>query len=191
MSYQTYTTEALVCGTWNKNTSDKSYLLFTKDAGMLYADARSVREEKSKQRYSLQDFSHVKISLVKGKAGWKIGSVESQCNHYAVAYDKAARGSVVNVYRFVRRFYKGEEAWPDLFLYLKDTLNTLVGDVKDRDFKELLVQLKVLAVLGYVDTARVATEFLPEDIRMAKRPNDAILKKLEALIKHATDSSQL
>ena len=66
-----------------------------------------------------------------------------------------------------------------------------MGDVKDRDFKELLVQLKVLAVLGYVDTARVATEFLPEDIRMAKRPNDAILKKLEALIKHATDSSQL
>lgn len=56
MAYETYTTEALVCGTFNRNTADRSYLLFTREAGMLYADARSVREERSRQRYALRTF---------------------------------------------------------------------------------------------------------------------------------------
>ena len=48
MSYQTYITEALIVGSFDSNTADKSYLLFTKSAGMLYASARSVREEDRK-----------------------------------------------------------------------------------------------------------------------------------------------
>ena len=72
MSYQTYITDAVVVGSYASNTADKSYLLFTKRAGMLYATARSVREERSKQRYALQDFSHITVTLVKGKGGWCI-----------------------------------------------------------------------------------------------------------------------
>lgn len=82
MAYVTYTTDAIVCGTYDRNTADRSYRLFTRELGMLYADARSVRLEKSKQRQALQDFSLIKVSLVKGKAGWKIGSVSEVQNYY-------------------------------------------------------------------------------------------------------------
>ena len=80
MAYATYTTQALVCGTFDRNTADRSYRLFTREFGMVWADARSVRLEKSKQRSALTDFSVVRISLVRGKAGWKIGSVIAQQN---------------------------------------------------------------------------------------------------------------
>ena len=63
MSYQTYTTEALVCGTYDRNTADRSYRLFARELGMLFADARSVRLEKSRQRMALSDFSLVRVSL--------------------------------------------------------------------------------------------------------------------------------
>ncbi|MEX2341217.1 MAG: recombination protein O N-terminal domain-containing protein, partial [Candidatus Paceibacterota bacterium] len=82
MSYKTYTTEAIVCGSRVNNTSDKSFLLFTKDAGMLWAAAKSVREERSRQRFALQDFSLIRASLIKGKSGWRIGSVESDRNYF-------------------------------------------------------------------------------------------------------------
>src|SRR6056297_1890561 len=97
MAYVTYTTDALVCGTFDRNTADRSYRLFTRELGMLYADARSARKENSKQRQALQDFSLIRVSLVKGKGGWKIGSVTEVKNYYACAINQAARGSVVKV----------------------------------------------------------------------------------------------
>lgn len=151
MAYQTYTTKALVCGVFNRNTADRSYLLFTREAGMLYADARSVREERSRQRYALQDFSLVRVSLVKGKRTWKIGSVEALKSYYHSAADKAARGSVVSLFRLLRRFLKGEEAAHALFDYVVAGLDELINEQLEREFVEMAVQVRVLAWLGYVD----------------------------------------
>ena len=151
MSYQTYTTEAIVCGTFNRNTADRSYLLFTKEAGMLYAEARSVREERSRQRFALQDFSLVRVSLIKGKATWKIGSIEVKMNFFMLATDKAARGSVVSLTRFLRRFYGTQEAAPALFDYMVSALECTASTLKEREFVEKVIQAHCFLSLGYVD----------------------------------------
>jgi DNA repair protein RecO len=152
MSYKTYTTLALVCGTYHRNTADNSYLLFTREAGMLYADARSVREERSRQRCALQDFSAVRVSLIRGKNSWKIGSIEEHKNYYHRAHNRLARGSVVNLFRLIKRFVRGEEANQDLYDLVYSSLEVLVNQLKHRRFTEELIQLRVLAILGYVDT---------------------------------------
>jgi DNA repair protein RecO len=151
MAYAIYTTDALVCGTFDRNTADRSYLLFTREAGMLYADARSAREERSKQRYSLQDFTLVRVSLVKGKGGWKVGSIQSLNNFYHESVDQAARGSVVSVFRLLRRFFKGEEPAVELFDYVVESITQLANDQTDRMFLQMLIQVHILAELGYVD----------------------------------------
>lgn len=151
MSYQTYTTEAIVCGTFNRNTADRSYLLFTREAGMLYAAARSVREERSRQRMALQDFSLVRVSLIKGKSSWKIGSIEPRTNFFSTAHTKEARGSVVVLTKFLRRFYGGEQPLVELFDYLKEALRLLATDLKTRDELEKIIQARLLYELGYVD----------------------------------------
>jgi len=155
MAYATYTTKALVCGTFDKNTADCTYLLFTRDFGMLHASARSAREERSRQRYALQDFSLVRISLIKGKAGWKIGSVESEINFYYKAADKAARGSVVFVTRLLRRFVGGETAHPELFTECVSILQLLKENVDERIFVQMVAAIRVLALLGYVDAEKI------------------------------------
>jgi|AntRauTorckE6833_2_1112554.scaffolds.fasta_scaffold12957_2 DNA repair protein RecO len=152
MAYATYTTEALVCGTFDRNTADRSYLLFTREAGMLYADARSVREERSRQRYSLQDFTLVRASLVKGKGGWKVGSIQALNNFYHEAVDQVARGSVVSIFRLLRRFFKGQESAPELFDYVVLAVKKLTSTQSDRAFLQMLVQVHILAELGYVDS---------------------------------------
>jgi len=177
MAYATYITGALMCGTWSRNTSDCSYLLFTREAGMLYADARSAREERSKQRCALQDFSLVRVSLIKGKQSWKIGSIEEQKNYYHQAVDKEARGSVVSLLRLLRRFVKGEEPAPAFYQYV---------------IVQMAIQVQILALLGYVDNERI-----PETIRDIA-PKDIIVKSdsktleiIEKLYTHAISVSHL
>jgi len=192
MSHQTYTTEALVCGGYEHNTSDKSFLLFTKSAGMLYATARSVREEKSKQRNALQEFSRIRVSLIKGKSGWRIGSVETSQNDFALAYDRATRGSIVMLYKTLRRFIHGEEASPELFDFCVEALDELVKENEDRKFIELFVKLQILHKLGYVNL-KIIPPILKEShiSNIHKYQNDEITKEISGLIDNAVENSQL
>lgn len=193
MAYATYTTDALVCGTFDKNTADRSYLLFTREAGMLYADARSVREERSKQRYALQDFSSVRVSLVKGKGGWRVGSIEPIENHYLLATDKAARGSVVSIVRFVRRFVGAEEANPAVFDAIQEALRALRSPVAARAAIERVVLVRVLVELGYVDEKRIpdAVRTTPLQVLLATPPPPAVVDALERIYAQAVTVSHL
>lgn len=160
MSYQTYITDAIVVGSYANNTADKSYLLFTERAGMLYASARSVREERSKQRYALQDFSHITVTLVKGKAGWRIGSVESHENFYADATSREARGSVVRLTKTLRRYVQGEVPDTQLYHTYVEALALLVTDCAMRTAFERCAEVRLLSHLGYVASDTVLEPLL-------------------------------
>jgi DNA repair protein RecO len=192
MAYQTYTTEALVCGTFNRNTADRSYLLFTREAGMLYAEAKSVREERSRQRMALQDFSLVRVSLVKGKSSWKIGSIEAKQNFFMAASDKEARGSVVSLIKFLRRFYGGQEAAPALFDFTVRALAQLSADIPHRTFLERIIQVTLLEELGYVDTKSVPS-FVHEKVLTVHAADDTAhnILILDTLIEKAVATSHL
>ncbi len=157
MAYATYTTEAIVCGSKDSNTSDRSYLLFTQRAGMLWASARSVRTEKSKQRYALVDFSVIRVSLVRGKSGWRIGSVESLLNPFMQSDNRQARAFIQLVVRSLRRFLHGEEPAPAVF---EDAKGALYLATKNQNFEEIgnIYMLRLLEKLGYVSSK---TSFAP------------------------------
>lgn len=192
MSYVTYTTRALVCGGFDQNTSDKSFLLFTRDAGMLFASARSVREETSKQRCALQEFSRVRVSLIKGKQGWRVGSVEVEQNDFSLAKDRQTRSSIVMVHRLLRRFIRGEEAFPDLYDFTVSALDELLQSQPNRRILDLFVQAHMLLLLGYVSESSV-----PESLRnstlieVAKLNDLSVKEKLEKVVAQATESSHL
>jgi recombinational DNA repair protein (RecF pathway) len=148
MSYKTYITDTLVCGSRARNTSDKTYLLFTREAGMLYATAKSVREERSKQRFSLQEFSYIRATLIHGKSGWRVTGVEPYVNVYAEKGTREGRTLVRNIIRVLRRLLQGETAHPDLF---DDVLLVLTTqeDVHIPAREEILM-LRMLHALGYI-----------------------------------------
>lgn len=150
MSYKTYTTEALVCGSTHHNTSDKNYLLFCKEAGMVWASARSVREERSKQRCALQDFSHIRVSLVKGKSGWRIGSAEALSNPFLSAQSRQRRGVVKHVVSELRRYVHGEVPLQSVY---DDAFELLYREEQEKSIDELLQRLfsvRLLSELGYI-----------------------------------------
>ena len=183
MTYHTYTTKAVVCGTFNRNTADASYLLFTREAGMLYADARSSRQERSKQRYALQDFSLVRVSLIKGRRNWRVGSIEALDNYYHQADGKEARGSVVSLCVVLRRFMKGEVVDIHLFDYVTQA---------ERKFVLNVIQVSILAGLGYVDVKQIpyaVREVTPRCV--SDSYSMTVDKQIEKLYIHAVSVSHL
>lgn len=192
MSYTTYITEALVCGTMHRNTADSSYLLFTREAGMLFAAAKSVREERSRQRFALQDFSLVRVTLIRGKSGWRIGSVESHENFYSTATDKAARGSVVAIVRFLRRFVHGEETHPELYDYLINALHELLAISGDRSCVDAVVQIRALEMLGYVSSSVVPATVRTTSLSLIPHTcSPALVTTMERIIDSSVRASHL
>lgn len=192
MAYETYTTEALVCGVSNRNTADCSFRLFTREAGMLWAEARSIREERSRQRYAMQNFSRSRVTLIRGKQSWKIGSVEPLVNYYHIAHDKEARGSVVAIFRFLQRFVHGEHGDKELFDQVMGMLTILSSEVSERPFVTMVFQVRLLVLLGYVDKTLIpaSVAWVPLE-KVAAEVSLETLQRMEKLYINAVEMSQL
>ncbi len=152
MSNRMHITNAIVCGSKHSMTSDKSYLLFTEEIGMIWATARSVRMEKSKQRYALQDFSIIRVSLVQGKSGWRIGSVEAMQNPFLSAVSRTARGGVSVVLKAIRRYIHGEEMNRSIYTDAQQVLTILstTNDTQKVTMYQHVFILRMLYTLGYI-----------------------------------------
>jgi recombinational DNA repair protein (RecF pathway) len=150
MSYQTYTTEAIVCGARPQVGADMAYLLFTQDHGMVWATARSVREERSRQRYALQPFGHVRVSLVKGKSGWRIGSVEALGNAFMSAQKRSERHLLSQCVATVRRFVRGEGAQGAIYRDLADLCLAVAQHEPHAPAAGLCFTIRTLMNLGYL-----------------------------------------
>ena len=191
MSYQTYITEALVCGSRDNNTSDRSFRLFTRETGMLWASARSVRVEKSKQRYALQDLSHVRASLVSGKAGWRLAGVEPLHNLYFDAESREARGFVRNITRLLVRTIHGEERHVELF---DDVIGMMMKcNEYDGERLELILSLRILYYLGYVSPDEKKSSWYTGAIDYDNIDSlaEGDIRDGKKIIEHALMSSQL
>lgn len=191
MAYQTYITDALVCGSRAQNTSDKSYLLFTREAGMLYAMAKSVREERSKQRFALQEFSYLRATLIHGRSGWRLAGAEPTINVYAIQGTREARALVRNTIKLLRRFVQGETPHPSLFDEVKDVI-TDAESGKDREREEVLT-IRMLHALGYIAPLPIVLPILEASSVSACMqfldPN--LERERKALIEQAFHESQL
>lgn len=151
MAYQTYTTDAVVVGSEDRLTADRTYVLFTRDVGLIYARAVSVRREQSKLRYCLQDFSRTRVSLVRGKQGWRIVGAEDGINFYFDAHDRHARGALLHVFKLLRRLVRGEEAHRALYdTFVRDVSALCAARSADADRAAQMALLRMLALLGYV-----------------------------------------
>lgn len=151
MAYQTYTTDALILGSFEGIAADRTITLLTREAGLVFARAVSVRLEVSKLRYGLQDFSRVTVSLVRGKRGWKVVGAERSDNLYFRAPDRERRAALLRALRLVRRLVRGEGGDRLLYDQLVDGLELLVAaDSHELSDVERVLALRLLASLGYI-----------------------------------------
>ena len=155
MSHHIYNTKGIVLSSFPIGESDKLFKIFTRELGLVDATAQGVRKTESKNRYGLQDFSLLHISLVRGREVWRITNVSTIKNlFFDLEEKKDARESLIKIILFVQKLVHGEEKNEKLFYLVLNAFEFLkqkeTSPTSLKSF-ETIYFLKILDNLGYFD----------------------------------------
>ncbi len=146
-----YTTNAIIIKSAPIGEANKYYFLITQDLGFVKASAQGVRLDKSKLKGHLQNYSLVKISLVKGKVVWRIVGVETvERGDFLKNTNKLI--AINNVFSLLLRLLHGEEKNEMLFKCIESFYIFLHNnEISLENIKNLetITVLRILYNLGY------------------------------------------
>ena len=154
MAHHIYHTDAIVLGGINIGESHRLISVFTQYVGFVRAVARSVRNEHSKLRFCLQDFSRVQVSLVRGRQVWRItGATEHYNLYHLLSRDYKKIVLLTHIRSLLRRLLHGEERNEYLFnatIVFFDALKDNKVSATALEALELITVLRILSSLGYL-----------------------------------------
>lgn len=190
-----YHTHGFIVSSRNVGEANKIFTIYTREMGLVRAVCQGVRFHKSKLRFALQDFSYVKVDLVRGRDIWRVTSATSVSSF---PYARADRNSILLVARLsslIERLCDGEEESNKIFddfiqaLYLLDDENQ---KTETREALELHLVLRIMNTLGYIGESTMLSEYL--SLSFDKVKTEELLKERKSIIAHinkALNESQL
>jgi DNA repair protein RecO (recombination protein O) len=187
--YHIYHTEGLILGSRNYGEAGKCYYIFTRDLGMIYASASGVRKMSSKLRFVLQDFSYIKVDLVRGKDFWRVTSASKTNLLEDISKRPETLQVVHNLARLLRRLLQGEDANPELFADLIKGLAILEKTKEKSEIAniEVVLVLRSLSHLGYIGgedlEELIKSPFEEEMVFQAVKKRPEILKQINQALK--------
>ncbi len=177
MAHHIYHTRGLILWSMPTGESNRFYKIFTEELGLVGAIAQSVREEKSKLRYVLQDYSWVTLDLVRGKEVWRITSAGVWTEDgIEVGVIQHSTFNIQHSVPFARmcslvlRLVHGEGREDNLFhdlVSMSEFLQKDSVDVKLELALEAIVALRILAHLGYLDVVKYKNFLYPTPLTTA------------------------
>lgn len=168
MSHHIYHTEGFVLSGQSVGEANKYFWIFTRDFGMVGAMAQGVRLLQSKLRYSLQDYSYSKISLVRGKQVWRIvGAIKEKDISSPLDDSRGKFELLVKTFSLLTRLVRGEEKNEALFNHIYSVSEFLKKENLDSSLLrscEYLLIMRILHSLGYMAKSPNFKEFLSSDV---------------------------
>lgn len=164
MSYSIVTTPGFVISSQPYGEAGKLLHIFTRELGLVLATAQGIRLEKSKLRYSSQEYSLAEFSFVRGKEFWRMTNVTAlgleKVNTWALTLE-------ARLAALLKRFLQGEQANPELFdavlAFVKFAAESADLEQSELEALESLVMARVLDRLGYIGNDEKLTEYLKND----------------------------
>ena len=190
-----YHTHGLILSSRNTGEANKMLVIYTREMGLIRAIVQGVRLNKSKMRFSLQDFSYANIDLVRGRDIWR---VTSAANISSFPYARSFRPSILLIARIsslIERLCDGEESNESIFddfvqaLYLLDDTNI---QTSSREALELHLVLRIMNTLGYIGESDTLSEYISSSFSEEKVIS--LLKERQSIVSHinkALNESQL
>lgn len=180
-----YHTHGFILGSRNMGEANKMLSIYTREMGLIRCAAQGVRLNKSKLRFALQDFSYVKVDLVRGRDLWRVTSA-SNINSFSYARrDKQSILLIARISKLIERLCDGEESNEKIFddfiqsLYLMDDEQI---SIEKREALELHLVLRIMNTLGYVGESDILGEYL--SLPFEKIKVESLLRERKSIIAH-------
>lgn len=199
MTHTIYHTEAIVLGGELRGEANKYVYLLTRDFGFISAHVQSVRELKSKLRYSLQDFSHSHVDLVQGRSGWRVTStieIQNLARFHGNDGKIYHMPIVRRVCDLLKRLLRGEEKNELLFEDVRKGFILFFSgglSLEDAQAAEVVLVMRILNHLGYWGEDATLSPFLAGDIEDMRQISQIKKQKPRAIgaINKALQETQL
>lgn len=179
-----YHTDAIILGSNNFGETGKFYALFTRELGMISASAQGIRKMPSKLRYVLQDFSYVRVDLVRGKDTWRITSASKTNALEKINRTELGVQTIAHISKLLKRLLQGEEQNEILFTELLDGLAVLEHKLSDEIVSteeiqntEMILVVKILYHLGYLGNEGKMNDVVTSPFVEALLPYAALHRK--------------
>ncbi len=174
--YHVHTTDAYILERNPHGEANALITLFTREFGRIQAVAQGVRKGVSKLNPSLQEYSRVRVSLVRGREWWRVVSVGGCTSLFACTKNDEERlRVVVNSSKLLGRLVQGEEGNEALFDAFTEVMHLLADRSNTREVisaLEIILVLRVLYHLGYVSKTDDIVSIIEEGV------SDAIISKV-------------
>jgi DNA repair protein RecO len=144
--YTIHTTPGFIISSQPYGEAGKLLHVFTREIGLIMAGAQGLRLEKSKLRYSSQDFSFGQYSFVRGKEFWRL--TDAKLHKRIINKEFCARLGLL-----LKRLLHGEDPHPELFDCISECVDFIENHPLDKEAMQTLESLivaRVLFRLGYI-----------------------------------------
>ncbi len=147
-----YHTEGIILSSKNYGEAGKYYSILTRDLGLVNASAQGVRKISSKLRFILQDFSYIKVDLIRGKDFWRVTSASKTNELEDISKNPISFEIFSNISRLLKRLLAGEYPNEILFDDLLMGLRFLEKSKSQSESEniEVIIVLRILNNLGYI-----------------------------------------
>lgn len=148
--YAKYQTDAIVLDSLPIGEADTHIVFFTHEFGLVRARASSTRRESSRMRYGLQSFMRSRVSLVRGRTGWRAAGAVA---HASLGGCSGARAAFARIARLTIRLVPEAEKNEELFLLFIAAHSAFAAATSEQcALMELVCVARVLHVLGYLSS---------------------------------------
>lgn len=180
-----YHTHGFILGSRNMGEANKMLSIYTREMGLVRCAVQGIRLNKSKLRFALQDFSYVKVDLVRGRDLWRVTSASSINSFSHARTDKQSLLLIARISKLIERLCDGEEANEKIFddfiqsLYLMDDEQI---QTEKREALELHLVLRIMNTLGYVGDSEILSDYLELPFNQVKIED--LLRERKSIIAH-------
>lgn len=160
MSIEKYTTEAFILKEYEQGESDMVYKMWTREFGIVFVLARSIRKVHAKLRMMTKKHDFLSVTLVRGKDVWRLVGVEELSG---MDNEKSSLEIKKNIAEIVDKFIEEKKSYKKLFDKLKsllalENLNFKINKLKIR----ILIYYLVLVDTGYADAKIIGARDIEE-----------------------------
>ena len=194
MSYHIYTTPGIILKRKVSGEADTLLYILTQDLGLIEAKATGTRSQSSKLRGSLQEYSLVKISCVKGKYSWKITNAVLDKNLF---FDNPPYLHIVmaQISAVLLKVIVGEMPQKNVYELIESGFKALSGlsNGEVSEFESLIL-IRLMSLLGYVENNIDINKYLENNLDWSKSILSEVKEdriKLVAVINKALKESHL
>lgn len=160
MAIEKYTTEAFILKQYEQGENDLVFKVWTKDFGVIFVAARSIRKVNAKLRPVAKKNDFLVMTLVKGKEVWRLTGIEEAGEKFLIGQQYLETKKIIA--EAVDKFIEEKKTYKKLFEKFKNLLLEESEGVFEVQKLKLLIYYLVLVDTGYADAKKIGAKDLEE-----------------------------